>query len=488
MILRSRGPIIVVVILWLQAIGAAGQTPETLAIIGATVIDTIDGRAIPNSTVTIRDGAIVSITPDGVPPPGAQHIDARGKFLIAGLWDMHAHHQLTGEVSLPLYVATGVTGTRDMGSDLEFILRLRRQTTSRQVLGPRIVAAGPILDDRPADFPFRLTVRTGDDARNAVRMLKERGLDLVKVHDRTPPEAYAAIAEEARRLDLPFAGHVPRGVTFEQAAAAGQRSVEHLAGFRIYTQCSGGQGYAPGQCKDFFGWLAKSGMWQTPTLVSWRNMFTIGTPAGNPEQDHLAYASPSLREFLALNQKMSNVTSEGARGLVSASDTAAVAVSDMQKAGVGILAGCDGMVPGFCVHDELVLMVRGGMSPLAALQTATINPARYLGLEKTLGSVGPGKAADLVVLDGNPLDDIANVRRVHAVVIGGRVLNRQELDATLARARSSSRHVNRSTWGRNKPRRSRRSRRTRIRVGTRALRGLRVLRGLSSIRQTCCLT
>jgi imidazolonepropionase-like amidohydrolase len=132
---------------------------------------------------------------------------------------------------------------------------------------------------------------------------------------------------------------------------------------------------------------------------------------------------------------MSKVTPEGAKGLRAASETAGVAVSDMQRLGVGILAGCDGMVPGFCVHDELMLLVRGGMSPLAALQTATINPARYLQLDQTLGSVGVGKAADLVLLDANPLEDIGNVRRIHAVMVRGRLLDRQALDGILGKAR-----------------------------------------------------
>ena len=265
--------------------------------------------------------------------------------------------------------------------------------------------------------------------------MKERGVDLVKVHDRTPPEAYQAIAEEARRLGLPFAGHLPRGITFEAAAAAGQRSIEHLAGLRMFNQCSGGQTYSAEKCRPFFEWLAKSGLWQTPTLINWRTMFTVGTPDGDPEQDHLAYASPGLLEFLALNRKMSNVSAEAVRSLVVAADAAAVAVADMQKAGVGILAGCDGMVVGFCLHEELMLFVKGGMSAAAALQTATINPARSLGLEKTVGSVDAGKRADVVLLDANPLDDIANVRRVHAVVIGGRLLDRPRLDATLAAVR-----------------------------------------------------
>jgi imidazolonepropionase-like amidohydrolase len=414
---------------------SSAQTPEVIAVAGVTVIDTINGRAVPGQTVTIRNGTIVSVTAADGQLQGAQRIDGRGKFLIPGLWDMHTHHQMTGEASLPLYVANGVTGTRDMGGDLDFVLDLRRRSASGGVLGPRIVASGPILDDRPQEWPFRLTIKTGEDARKAVQLLKQRGVDLIKVHDRTPPEAYQAIADEARRQGLPFAGHLPRGITIEAAAAAGQRSLEHLGGLRMFNQCSGGASYVAEKCRPFFEWLAKTGMWQTPTLVNWRTMFTLDTPQGDAERDHLAYASPGLLEFLALNRKMSNVGPEAVRDLVMAADAAAMVVADMQKAGVGILAGCDAMIAGFCLHDELTLMVKGGMPAAAALQTATINPARSLSLEKVHGSVDAGKRADLVLLDANPLEDIANVQRIHAVIINGRLFDRAQLDATLAAVR-----------------------------------------------------
>jgi imidazolonepropionase-like amidohydrolase len=417
------------------AIVSNAQTQDTIAIAGVSVIDTINGRAVPVRTVTIRNATIVSVTAGTATAPGVRRVDGRGKFLIPGLWDMHAHHQMTGEASLPLFVANGVTGTRDMGADLDLILRLRQRTASGDVLGPRIMAAGPILDDRPPDWPYRLTVRSADEARKAVQLLKERGVDLVKVHDRTPPEAYHAIADEARRQGLPFAGHLPRGITIEAAAAAGQRSIEHLAGLRLFNQCSGGPTYSAEKCRTFFEWLARSGMWQTPTLVNWRTMFTLGTPEGDAEQDHLTYASPGLLEFLALNRTMSNVSAEAVRNLVAAADAMAVAVADMQKAGVGILAGCDGMVAGFCLQYELKLFVKGGMPAAAALQSATINAARSLGLEKVHGTVDAGKRADLVLLDANPLDDIANVSRIHAVVFDGRLLDRTQLDATLASVR-----------------------------------------------------
>ena len=418
-------------IVWSSSPGAQSRR---IVITNVTVIDTVSARALANHTVIVDNDRIVTVAPNGSVPAGAQRIDGRGKFLIPGLWDMHAHHQLTGEESLPVFVAAGVTGTRDMGGDLEAILSLRARTASGELLGPTIVAAGPILDNRPA-FPFRLTVRNADEGRTAVVTLKQRGVDLIKVHDGTPPDAYFAIADEARRQGLPVAGHLPRGVTLEEAVAAGQRSIEHLAGLRLLNSCSTPAGYSAEQCRPLFALLAKAGVWQTPTLVNWRKMFTLDTPAGDQDGDHVAYLSAGVREFLAMNRKMSKISEQGVRDMVQAAKTAASQISDMNRAGVGILAGCDGMVAGFCIHDELALMVEGGMSAAAALQTATINPARYLGREAESGSVAVGRRADLVLLDANPLDDVHAVSRIAAVVLGGRLLDRQALDATLATAR-----------------------------------------------------
>ena len=255
------------------------------------------------------------------------------------------------------------------------------------------------------------------------------------MHDGTPVDAYFAIAEATRRRGIHFAGHLPRGVTIEQAMEAGQRSLEHLASLRLFSTCMKDNVYTAEGCRPLYVRLAEARMWQTPTLVNWRKMFTLDTPDGHAREDHLEYISPGVREFLTVNRQMSKVTPEGVRNMVSASQIAAVRVNDMQRAGVGILAGCDGMIAGFCLHDELALMVEGGMSPAAALQTATTNPANYLGRENTLGTIEAGRRADFVLLDANPLEDITNVGRIRSVVLGGRVLERQELDRILARAR-----------------------------------------------------
>lgn len=302
-------------------------------------------------------------------------------------------------------------------------------------LGPRIFAAGPILDDPPGDWALRMRVKTVEDGRTAVQLLKRRGVDVIKVHDHTPRDAYFAIAEEARRQNLPLAGHVPIGLTVEEVVDAGQTDIEHLSNLSLWEPCSGGAEYRREACRPFFETLARRGVWQTPTLVHMREIATIGTATSTLSPDHLAYAGKSLRDMWAGSQSVF-ATPEVARTLKGLAEVGAVVTADMAKAGVGILAGCDMMIAGFCVHDELAAMVRGGMTPLAALQTATLNPARYFGLEQTLGSVAPRRTADLVLLDANPLTDITNLRRIRAVIVRGRLLERDELDDIFARVKA----------------------------------------------------
>ena len=420
------------------SVSVAPQT-RALAITRVNVIDVVDGRIVPNSTVTIRGKTIASVAQNSAPPGDAQIVDGQGKFVIPGLWDMHAHMEMTGESSLQLYVANGVTGIRDMGSALDFILNLREATSSGHTLGPQIVAAGPILDDAPGDWPFRMRVRNPDEGRAAVQLLKRRGVDLIKVHNYTPRDVFFAIADEARQQKLPVAGHVPMKVTIQEGVDAGMVSIEHLSeDGRVWKACSGGSQYRSDACRPFFEMLARRRVWQTPTLLAMAELPVIGTPASAISRDQLAYANKRLLEMHAGNQSFFVKQPEVVGILKNLAEVGKVVTRDMAMAGVGILAGCDAMIAGFCVHDELAAMVAGGMTPLAALQTATVNPARYLGRESTLGTVAPGRQADLVLLDANPLEDIGNLRRIHAVITAGRFFDRAALDQLLARAKAAA--------------------------------------------------
>jgi imidazolonepropionase-like amidohydrolase len=294
------------------------------------------------------------------------------------------------------------------------------------------VAAGPILDAAPADWPFRQRVANAEEARAAVRSLAARGVDFIKVHDQTPRDAFFAIRDEAKLAGLPFAGHVPMSVSVDEATASGMASIEHLANNRVFLECSDGPDDGA-KCSPLYGRLAAAPVWQTPTLAFFQSIPDLFS--GKPPA-HLEYASPSLRALWARNMEASQLSAEVLAFLRRANRDALAAMKDMQNAAVPFLAGCDAMVPGFCLHDEMEWMTRAGMSPLDALRTATLNPARFLGREAVQGNIAPGMAADLVLLDADPLADIRNTRRIAAVIVRGRAIGRAELANILARAKA----------------------------------------------------
>jgi imidazolonepropionase-like amidohydrolase len=325
-----------------------------------------------------------------------------------------------------------------MGSDPDYILPLRDKIKRGETRGPEIVAAGPILDalrpagPLPAPAPpflsMRRRVTNADEARAAVADLHARGVDFFKVHDNTPRDAFFAIAEESRKLGVPFVGHVPWAITIEEAAEAGIKSIEHLANFRVFTECSMSPPHQQIPCETRFKSLAARGVWQTPTIA-----FTAAIPAlfnGEP-MPHAEYASASLLEATRENARFSKFDEQKSAWFTGNAKASLPVLRRLVESGNGLLAACDGLVPGFCIHDELELMARAGLTPLQALQTATINPARYLGREDTFGAVAVGRRADLLLLDADPSLDIQNTRRIAAVLLRGHLLQRPDLDRLL---------------------------------------------------------
>jgi imidazolonepropionase-like amidohydrolase len=410
---------------------------DSVALTNVTIVDVVNGGRQAAMTVVTTAGRIADVSKEASIPQGAVRVDGTGKFLIPGLWDMHSHNQASGTESLELYLANGVVGTRDMGSDLEFILRLRNRIRRGELSGPEIVAAGPMLDNAPADWPFRRRVTNAQEAREAVRDLKRRGVDFIKVHNNTPRDAFFAIADEAPKVGLPFAGHVPLAVTIDEGAASGIKSIEHLSESRIFRECTGTvQPYDAERCRPLFDKLAANHVWQTPTLGFFRELPDVFS--GKP-MPHAEYASDSLLELTRANIAASKLDEQALSFLRSMSKTSLSAIRDMLPRGNLFLAGCDGSVPGFCLHDEMQALTDAGLSPLQAIQTATINPARFLGREKTQGTIAIGKRADLVLLDADPLTDIRNTQRIAAVFVHGRVLSKRHIDRMISARRRAIR-------------------------------------------------
>ena len=395
-----------------------------IAITNVVIIDVRSGVGRGPVTVVVSGNIIAAAGPAVTLPKNANAIDGTGKFIIPGLWDMHAHHQATGAESAELFVANGVVGTRDMGADLEFILPLRDKIKRGELLGPEILAAGPILDDRPADWPFRRRVTTADEARRAVRDLRTAGVDFIKVHDSTPRAVFFAIAEETSKLGLTFAGHIPFNVTVEEAANSGMKSIEHLANYRVFNDCSGQPPHGKISCDDLFRKFASNRVWQTPTITFMRDIPDLFTDKPMP---HGEYASDSLLALRRKNVEVSKLSPGSLDAMRRQSELSLTAIFELMALGNRFLAGSDGLVPGFSLHDEMEAFTQAGFTSLQALQTATLNPAIFLGREMTAGTVEAGKRADLLLLEANPLDDIRNTRRIAAVLSQGRFLTAGEI-------------------------------------------------------------
>jgi len=334
-------------------------------------------------------------------------------------------------------VANGVTGVRDMAGDWDSLTAWRRAIARGVLVGPRIVASGPYLEG--GDVPIaHLLVRRPEDAAAAVDSLARLGVDFIKVHSQLTRETYFAIAREARRRRMVFAGHVSRAVGAADASDSGQKSIEHLLAIPAPCTPAESLALAPrfpvqgalGRCSSqdlapLYAKLVRNGTWVTPTFVA--QVEVAGWPNRALPGDSLAHYLPaSLREFVARIFPMPDSVPPGADSAGRAMLAKRMAqVAAMRRAGVGVLTGTDAPLrngpPGFGLHEELYLLVQGGMTPWEVLRAATSEPARYFGTSDSAGTVEPGKLADLVLLDANPLRDIRNTRRISAVVANGRL-------------------------------------------------------------------
>jgi Amidohydrolase family len=398
-------------------------------------------------------------------PKAAQVINGRGKFLMPGLWDMHVHTfrhnpRSTNTWFFPLFIANGITGVRDMGTkgdDFPQAIQFRKGLADGSFLGPRYGAVGWMVDGPDPFWPNSDVVSTPQEARDFVRRVKAAGIEFVKVYSKLRPEEYFAIADEAQKLGIPFAGHVPDVISAAAASDAGQRSMEHLR--NVDVGCStkeqellqaktwGPQQrkemrdtYDQPKCEQLLQRFARNQTWQVPTSSLFvqdrsrlRELLTTDPKSKYLPDDVRALWQQQLPKLETSPQREEQRQENQQIRLTI--------IAMMNKAGVPMMAGTDVgnpfLLPGFSLHDELAAFVRAGLTPGEALKTATYNPAKYLGMLDRLGTVEKGKFADLVLLDANPLGDIRNTRKIRAVVVNGRYLDRAALDRLLAAAASA---------------------------------------------------
>jgi imidazolonepropionase-like amidohydrolase len=443
----------------LAAGACTGSKQPPIAITHVSVIDVVSGTTRPDNTVIITGNRIVYAGPAGSAnvPGGARVLDGRGKFLIPGLWDMHVHAFVWAfsDFAGPLMLANGVTGARDMGYFIDTTLRWKRDIAAGLESGPRLVV-GVRVDGPVGRAQFISHVAGEADAVRAVDTLarKKDGsvrADFLSTDAFIPRAAFFAIAKESRKLRFPFAGRVPFSVGVIEASDSGQRSVEQEDD--LMRACTSREGafrlqladttkrrtgddplqlrsqarailmsYDPAGCLLVMETLARNHTWVTPTLVAYQPYaHSFDSATRHPEWSKYV---PRIVEGGWQHKVLAVPKPDSA---MMQSSFSFERTGALNRAGVGLLAGTDAprafIYPGFSLHEELALLVRSGLTPLEALRTATYNPANYLGSLDSLGTIGEGKIADLVLLDADPLKDIRNTTRISAVIANGRVLD-----------------------------------------------------------------
>jgi len=385
----------------------------TYAMVGATIVDGTNRPFVTDGVVLVRDGLIADAgsraavpVPDGVPT-----VDVSGKTLVPGLWDMHTH--VTQIEWAPVYLASGVTTVRDMGNEFEFITTLRDAIASKRALGPRLLLAG--LVDGPGPNAFGVYyAATPDEAKQVVGRYHDAGFQQIKIYSLITPPLVEAICAEAHRLGMTVTGHVPNGMTIDQAATAGMDQIAHLA-------IRGEAG--SDEVNRIIGVLRDRKTVIDPTQ-SWNEL--LGHAAGTPIaafQPGVAKIPPPLNRLFS-NAGAAGIDAAAARGRL---ERGLRIVKALHDAGVPVVTGTDEGIPGHSVHREIELYVEAGLTPLEALQAATIVPARAMKLDAELGTIEKGKRADMVVLNANPLERIQNIRSARWTIIDGRVYDTQAL-------------------------------------------------------------
>ena len=419
------------------------------------IVNVENGTILAGKYVALKGSVIIGIYSKEVSLQNSgEVIDGTNKYLIPGLWDMHTHYSSMNSFSNPLLIANGVTGVREMFGVIDTVKKIRVETSTGTLIAPDIYSSGPIIDGFPPSWQYSVGVKNAEEAIREVMKQNYEGVDFIKVYGRLSEESYMAIAQKCKELNKPFAGHLPENVTIWDAINMNQQSVEHLYG--ILEACtSQSEEYlkiTDGIEKTKFlvntfdrvifdslcTALAKSNTWICPTLIVLKNI--------SYKMDSTVMLDPRLKYMPKQIQQMWDPRSpiygsflDRFPGLFELQNSL---IDELSKHGVKILAGTDFpnpfSYPGFSIHDELQLLVKGGMSPATALKCATLNPAIFIGKENVFGKVAIGQLGSLVLLDENPLEDIRHTKSIHAVFLRGRYLNRATLDKLLEEAEDIS--------------------------------------------------
>ncbi len=449
-------------------------------ILNANIVDVETGTIAENKAILIDSTFIIAIGADEAIKAlatGARVVDASGKYVIPGLWDMHVH--IEGEdlvednrALMPLYIAYGITSVRDCASDLgELVLAWRDSINNNQLFGPQIFTAGRKLEGINSIWKGDLEIANEEELQQMLDKLDNYHVDFVKITENTlPGDLFLTSVKEAKKRGYKVTGHVPYDLSVAELADAGFSAIEHASYMLrlgsddqaiVDSIRSGGLARSDAaevysstfnQDAAFAAYkeLAKKGVAVAPTLIGGRQLAYLDQN-DHQNDDYLKYLTERFTsKYQWRIDRMANDTPEQKQARKDRYELIARQVPFLQKAGVNILAGSDAaalntfVYPALALHEELVLFQDAGMEPVSILQSATINGARFMGVENELATIAVGKNADLVLLNNNPLADIKATQDIFAVVTDGQYLDRKMLDSLLSEVEDTMKRLDKS--------------------------------------------
>ena len=403
---------------------SAKYRAQSFAIRDVMLISMAEGRAIPGQTVLVEGGRItqVGLSSSIKIPPDVRTINGTGLYLAPGLTDMHVHQLVSSSQHL-LNLMQGVTTVRDMDG-FPWTLKMRQRVRQGELLAPSMYITGQILNGTPMGWYARV-VTTAEAGRAAVREDKAAGFDFIKVHNIMKPEVYQAVLDEAHKEKIDVVGHIPQGITVEEAIRLGQKTMEHFKGYILDNRLTITQ-------EDYVSSTKGADIWLCPTFSTYRDELRGPEVLRILALPEMRYTS--WRDRLDWKERAHEPITPKIQALERILPMSEEIFKKLLPVGARFIAGTDSgggfalMPPGFILHEELRIIQENGLSPLETLKTATVNAAAAMGRSGEFGSIEPGKRADMVLLTADPLIDSANLSRIQTVIVRGIVLERRDLD------------------------------------------------------------
>jgi len=404
--------------LFTKSAGIGSEAEKLIAIKGGTVYDVVNETRIPDAVVIIENGIIKKVGKTGqvAIPTGAKVIDAKGKMIFPGLWDMHAHFE-QAEWG-PAYLAAGVTTVRDCGNEFDFINAVKKAIDDGKGVGPLILKAG-IIDGKGKFALGVIQADTKEEAIDEVDRYKNNDFAQIKIYSSVKPAIVKAICDEAHKQGLTVTGHIPIGMTIQAGIDSGMDMVNHVQ--YVYSAMKRNKDrsidFNDSTSKAVVTFLKQHNTVIDPTV----GVFEMSFRSINDDITKMEPAFYTLPLPLQALLKNTGQDSTGAKKFKPLYESMVEIVKKLHDAGVTIVAGTDQGFPGFSVPRELELYVQAGLTPADAIQTATIIPARVMKVDNTSGSIEEGKRADLIIVNGDPLSNIRDIRNVTTVIKAGHI-------------------------------------------------------------------